>query len=348
MKKFMTIMLAAMMAATMLFGCGAQEEPAPAEPETKEEQSAEEEKPAEEKPEAAVEGFPIYYPSWMQEENGEALVLEQKPEKAVILSNSALQIAVRNDIKPIAITNPTASVTYPDWVGELPVIKTGMSELDIEGVIALEPDLVIMGSHLKEDYGKQLDDAGIPVYYTSEGPSITYSEVKEEAITLSRSFGGDAAAKEVEDEFAAVEKRAAEFKESHESKQTMILFGAPPSHQQTSKGYLGSILSMLPFENLSDTLIDPEDRTAPLDLEKLVELNPEVIFAISPTAPTAEVIKGVYTEEFGKTPDIWNALQAVENDNIIYLSNEYVTSKGIHIIESINKLMDMLDEKFPE
>ena len=195
MKKFLTIMLAAMMAATMLFGCGAKEETAPAEPETKEEQSAEEEKPAEEekkeeekpaeeKPEAAVEGFPIYYPSWMQEENGEALVLEQKPEKAVILSNSALQIAVRNDIKPIAITKPTASVTYPDWISELPVIKTGMSELDIEGVIALEPDLVVMGSHLKEDYGKQLDDAGIPVYYTSEGPSITYSEVKEEAITL--------------------------------------------------------------------------------------------------------------------------------------------------------------------
>ena len=56
-----------------------------------------------------------------------------------------------------------------------------MSSLDIESVVSMEPDLVIMGNHLKEDYGAQLDAAGIPVYYTSEGPSITYTEVKEEA-----------------------------------------------------------------------------------------------------------------------------------------------------------------------
>ena len=296
--------------------------------------------------EAQAGGFVIEYPSYLKETEGENLVMDEKPENIICLSNSALQILVRSDIQPIAVTSPASSVEYPDWVSELPVIETGMSELDTESVIAMEPDLVIMGQHLQEDYGTLLDSAGIPVYYTSEGPSITYEEVKEEARVISTAFGGEELANEIASEFEAVEQRAAEYCNTHDTKQMMILFSMPPTYQQTSKGYLGSMLSMLPFENLCDTLIDPESRTAPLDQEKLVEINPEVIFAISPTMATAEDLKAGYAEQFEQNPEIWDSLQAVTNDNIIYLSNEYVTSKGIQMINSMNALMDLLDEKF--
>lgn len=292
-----------------------------------------------------TEGFEILYPEYMKESEGESLVLEKEPEKIVCLSNSALQILVRCDMQPIAVTSPASTVDYPDWVSELPVIETGMSELDSESVIAMEPDLVIMGVHLQEDYGPILEDAGIPVYYTSEGPSITYNEVKEEALVLGESFGGEEERAEIQQEFDDLEQRAAEYKESHDSKTMMILFAAPPTYQQTSEGYLGSMLAMLPFENLSDTLIDPSARTAPLDMEKLVEQNPEVLFAISPTTPTADMLEASYQEEFTNNPQIWDNLTAIQEENIIYLSSDYVTSKGIHIIDSMNELMDMLEEK---
>lgn len=295
----------------------------------------------------SADGFVIEYPSYLKDTVGaDSLTLDEMPENIICLSNSALQILVRSDIHPIAVTSPASSVQYPDWVSELPVIETGMSELDTESVISMEPDLVIMGQHLQEDYGTLLTDAGIPVYYTSEGPSTTYDEVKEEASVISTAFGGEALAAELAAEFEAVEARAAEYCNSHDTKQMMILFSMPPTYQQTSKGYLGSMLSLLPFENMCDTLIDPESRTAPLDQEKLVEVNPEVIFAISPTMPTAEALEAGYQEQFAQNPEIWESLQAVQNDNIIYLSNEYVTSKGIQIINSMNTLMDMLDEKF--
>lgn len=341
MNKFLTRMLSVILAAGLLAACG-QESGA------SEESSAVQEKGSSVVEESAAEetAFVIAYPSSMKESEGEALVLEQRPENIVVLSNSALQILIRCEQQPVAVTEPTSFVEYPDWVADLPVISTGMSNLDTEAVISMEPDLVIMGVHLKEDYGAQLNDAGIPVYYTSEGPSITYEEVKEEAIALTQSFGTEEQLSQVEADFEAVEKRVEEFQSVMETKQMMILFGAPPSYQQTSKGYLGSILNMLPFENLSDTLVDPESRTTPLDLEKLVELNPEVLFAISPTASSADTLKQVYEEEFAKNPDIWNNLQAVQNDNLIYLSSEYVTSKGIHIINTMNTLMDMLEEKF--
>ncbi|MBS6846690.1 MAG: ABC transporter substrate-binding protein, partial [Firmicutes bacterium] len=180
-----------------------------------------------------------------------------------------------------------------------------------------------------------------------EGPSIAYNETKEEAIALTRSFGTEEMVAEVEAEFAAVEARAAEYTATHASQTMMIFFHLPGSYQQTSQGYLGSMLSMLPFENLSDALIDPSSRTAPIDVETAITQNPEVIFAISPTAPDAEMLKATYEETFAENAELWNQLDAVANGNIIYLSNEYVTSKGLQIVNSINALIDLLEAKYP-
>ena len=220
----------------------------------------------------------LYYPSYLQESEGEALVLDQMPERIVCLSNAALQILVRCGIQPVAVTEPTASVEYPDWVYDLPVISTSMSSLDTEAIIAMEPDLLIVGSYQKETYGQQFADAGIPVYYTSEGPSIAYGEAREEAITLARSFGSEELAAEIEAEFEAVEARAAAYTALHDSQTMMIFFYTPGTYFQTSEGYLGSMLSMLPFENLADTVVDPASRTLPTDIETCLTLNPDVIF----------------------------------------------------------------------
>lgn len=296
---------------------------------------------------AEEDGLTLYYPSYMHVSEGETLVLAEKPERIVCLSNAALQILVRCDIRPIAVTSLTSSVTYPDWVQELPQITVSMNSLDIEALIAMEPDLVIVGSYQKETYGQQLADAGIAVYYTSEGPSIAYNETKEEALALARSFGGDTLADEIAAEFAAVEARAASYCESHASQRMMIFFHTPGTYQQTSQGYLGSMLSLLPFENLSDTIIDPASRTATIDVETAVVLNPEVIFAISPTAPRAEMLKATYEEAFAQNAELWNQIDAVANGNIIYLSSEYVTSKGVHIINSVNALIDLLETQYP-
>lgn len=296
---------------------------------------------------AESEGMVLYYPSYMQESEGETLVLDEKPERIVCLSNAALQVLVRCDIHPVAVCSLSSSVEYPEWVRELPVISVAMDSLDIESVIAMEPDLVIVGSYQKEAYGQQLADAEIPVYYTSEGPSIAYNETKEEAIALTRSFGTEEMVAGVEAEFAAVEARAAEYTATHASQTMMIFFHLPGSYQQTSQGYLGSMLSMLPFENLSDALIDPSSRTAPIDVETAITQNPEVIFAISPTAPDAEMLKATYEETFAENAELWNQLDAVANGNIIYLSSEYVTSKGLQIVNSVNALIDLLEAKYP-
>ncbi len=293
---------------------------------------------------AAAEETPVtlYYPSYIQESEGETLVLDAMPERIVCLSNSALQILVRCDIHPVAVTTLVANAEHPDWVYELPTIATGMSGMDIESIVALEPDLLIVGSYQKEAYGEQLAAAGIPVYYTSEGPSIAYGQTKEEAITLARSFGGDEMTAAIASEFEAVEARASAFTASRDTQTMLIFFYTPGTYLQTSEGYLGSILTHLPYENLADSVFDPSQRNVMTDTETIIKLNPEIIFAISP-ASDAEAVKEQDEAAFAENPDLWNTMDAIANNRIVYLGKDYVSSKGLQVIDSVNNLIDQLE-----
>lgn len=290
--------------------------------------------------------FTMYYPAHLQEQFGETTQLDKVPERIVCLSNTALQVLARLDIHPVAVTT-NATSGLPDWVYELPTISVGMKSLDVESVISYEPDLVILGSYQKEAYGQNFEDAGIDCFYTSEGPSISYSQTKDETLCLAKSFGGDAFQQELADEFAAVEARCADFTATHETQTMMIFFHQPGTYQQTSKGYLGSMLAMLPFENLTDSLVDGDSPTTTIDTEITLGLNPDIIFAISPSAPSAEVLQETFEATFDENRTLWNQLDAVANNNIVYLGGEYVTSKGLQSVSSINKLVDLLEARIP-
>ncbi|MBQ9535997.1 MAG: ABC transporter substrate-binding protein [Clostridia bacterium] len=338
-------LMALLMAALMLFGAAAcNNDNGTTEPQNTQKQN-EQETNQQETNQNADGSFTLYYPEFMHELEGETLVLDKAPERIVCLSNTALQVLARFDVHPVAVTSLSKSGDFPDWVRELPQIEVGMSGLDIEAIVAMEPDLVMVGEYQKEEYGKQFDDAGIKVYYTTEGPSVTYGETRDGTIAIARSFGTQAQVKEIEDAFAAAEARCAEYTAAHGSKTMMIFFSQPGSYQQTSQGYLGSMLAMLPFENLSDKLIDPTLRTAPTDVETCIKQNPEIIFAISPGVPTGEQVREMFEETFNSDRELWNQLDAVANDNIIYLGTEYISSKGLQIVDSLNKLVDLLESR---
>lgn len=291
------------------------------------------------------EKFIIEYPSYFKEDMGESLVLNKKPEKIIILSSSSLQIAAKYNITPIAHSGLSSNISFPEKFKNLPVITAGMSDLDTESIIAMQPDLLIVSSHFKEKFDETFKNANIPTYYVKAGPSVAYEQVKEEAIVLSKAFGGEKGAQEVKKEFDKIESRAKEFSEKNQGLKSMILFGAPPSYQQTSKAYLGSMLSMLSVKVISDELIGVELRTAPLDFEQFVKADIDLAFAISPTMPTSEAIKNAYEKEFTKNSEVWNNIKVVQEDKVIYLSNEYVLASGIHVIDSINNLIDLLEAK---
>lgn len=91
------------------------------------------------------------------------------------------------------------------------------------------------------------------------------------------------------------------------------------------------MLAMLPFDNLSDTVTDPAGGTVPMDAETAITLNPEIIFAISPPPPRARICCAIFEEDFAANP-AWQQIDAVKNGNVVYLSKEFVTTKGLQVV----------------
>ena len=50
-------------------------------------------------------------------------------------------------------------------------------------------------------------------------------------------------------------------------------------------------------------------------------------------------------EDFANSPEYWNQIKAVREGHVVYLSNKYIVSTGIDVIDNINELIDTLDAK---
>ena len=95
----------------------------------------------------------------------EPVVLKTKPQRVVSLVHTPVLALHEMGIRQVAIPQ-AAMLEWPsDLVKEAKLLNVSMnSNFDIESVIALEPDLVIVGYQSKDTYGKILDrekDTGV-------------------------------------------------------------------------------------------------------------------------------------------------------------------------------------------
>ena len=59
------------------------------------------------------------------------------------------------------------------------------------------------------------------------------------------------------------------------------------------------------------------------------------------------MLQETFEATFDENRTLWNQLDAGANNNIVYLGGEYVTSKGLQSVSSINALIDLLEERIP-
>ena len=163
-KKVLSIVLSALICAAMCV-CGVAEEASQSSDDLQES-----------KTESA--GVTIEYPENMQARGyTEPVVLETTPQRVACLSSSPVLALYEMGVPMVAI--PTSSVV--DWPEDLAASAEQLqmahnTNFDVETVIALEPDLVIMGYTSQETYGNVVSAAGIPVYYVDARPLTNLSQ----------------------------------------------------------------------------------------------------------------------------------------------------------------------------
>lgn len=284
--------------------------------------------------------FRLEYTEIMKQQGfTEDIVLESKPERVVCVSTSTTPLLFEVGASLVGIPTSTVFETPSDYTGEK--LQSLMSDdFNIETVVALNPDLVIIPSSSKEQYGDALESSNIPVYYTNSGHSATYESVVQEAKVIINAFGKDSEnAKKVLQSFDDLDKKMEESKKALEGKTVMII--ATTEYIQSKSGTAGSMADMIGLTNVYE---NEQAGMVALDQETTLGYNPDVILAIG-SSMSEEDNKAVFEAAFAKNSEYWGSFEAIKNNKVIYLPSSYMPSTGIGVVKQISDLIDFVYEK---
>lgn len=284
--------------------------------------------------------FRLEYTEIMKQQGfTEDVELESKPERVVCVSTSTTPLLFEVGASLVGIPTSTVFETPSDYTGEK--LQSLMSDdFNIETVVALNPDLVIIPSSSKEQYGDALESSNIPVYYTNSGHSATYESVVQEAKVIINAFGKDSEnAKKVLQSFDDLDKKMEESKKALEGKTVMII--ATTEYIQSKSGTAGSMADMIGLTNVYE---NEQAGMVALDQETTLGYNPDVILAIG-SSMSEEDNKAVFEAAFAKNSEYWGSFEAIKNNKVIYLPSSYMPSTGIGVVKQISDLIDFVYEK---
>lgn len=296
--------------------------------------------------------FVMTYPEDMQALGfTEPLVLERVPQRIVCLSTAPVLALYEMGAKLVGIPSSRV-VSWPEGLKEstetVQFSAMSSSDFDYESIVALEADLVLVGSSSTE-VGEQIESLGIPVYYVFAGHTVSYDNIKNQTAALTSAFSVDEAstakAEEIMSRFTALEERLAAVQPVYAGKKVMVLQSGDTSNHyvQTARGTLASMAAMMGFENVYE---NEASSMTKLDFEQALDYNPDLVLCVG--GGTAEEHKALMEQAFSENEAYWNSIDAIKNGDVIYLPVEFCSTAGIHVVDSINTLIDCIEAFYAE
>lgn len=296
--------------------------------------------------------FVMTYPEDMQALGfTEPLVLDSVPQRIVCLSAAPVLALYEMGAKLVGIPSSRV-VSWPEGLKEstetVQFSAMSSSDFDYESIVALEADLVLVGSSSTE-VGEQIESLGIPVYYVFAGHTVSYDNIKAQTEALVNAFSLDEAStakgEEIMGRFTALEERLASVQPTYADKKAMVLQSSDTANHyiQTERGTLASMTAMMGFDNVYE---NETSSMAKLDMEQALDYNPDLVLCVG--GGTAEEHKALMEQAFSENEAYWNSIDAIKNGNVIYLPVEFCSTAGIHVIDNINELVDCIEAFYAE
>lgn len=296
--------------------------------------------------------FVMTYPEDMQALGfTEPLVLESVPQRIVCLSTAPVLALYEMGAKLVGIPSSRV-VSWPEKLKEstetVQFSAMSSSDFDYESIVALEADLVLVGSSSTE-VGEQIQALGIPVYYVFAGHTVSYDNIKNQTAALTSAFSVDEAstakAEEIMSRFTTLEDRLAAVQPVYAGKKVMVLQSGDTSNHyiQTARGTLASMAAMMGFENVYE---NEASSMAKLDFEQALDYNPDLVLCVG--SGTAQEHQALMEQAYSENEAYWYSINAIKNGDVIYLPVEFCSTAGIHVVDSINTLIDCIEAFYAE
>jgi iron complex transport system substrate-binding protein len=293
--RFTFLLLAAIAAGTLLAGCGGDDDYAATKAPTVG---------------ASASAPAAAYPVKVTDMLGRSVEIKSKPTTVVAVSPTAVEFVYAAGG---TVVGKSASVNYPTEASSAKEVGTAYQP-NFEQILALKPDLVIADSiiHAQPSLRKPFEDLPVPVIFAG---ADSYQKVLDGLRLMGQVFNSK---EKTDAAVASIQKAKDDAKKALAGKTVTAvaliadrdntLYAAKPS------SYAGDIMAQLGITNPAASQPDsgPFPGYTALAPEKLLEFNPEFVFAITPAPPPAPKLADL----FPQIPP-FKGLKAVTNKKVI-------------------------------
>ncbi len=303
------------------------------------------------------QGFVLKYPQDMQALGyTDEIHLDKLPSRVATMSTYPVMTLYALGINMVAVPS-TKVVNYPDDLKAEQFPGLMSDQFDLERVVATEPDLVILPASARDTHGATLKELGIPVYYvaiSAQKDVPIYTVIKNQTQALIDAFAADSAAqetgKELMQRFTDLEGKIDAVKQQYKGKKVLVLMSSDPTSHfiQSESGVLGSMLSMLGFENVysASGAQGGGHNSAPLDMEKTLDYQPDLVVFTGNMDKAG--MEDLAQKTIAQNPAYWNSIEAIASGEYLCLPANYVSTAGIGIIDNLNDLIDIVEAHYAD
>ena len=270
------------------------------------------------------------YPLTVTDGLERTVTLEREPQRIVTMLPSQTETfcAIGACNKVVGTDNYS---NYPNEVLDLPKLG-GFRDADVEGVVALEPDLVLVAASAGE-LAQTLAELGLTVYASGAHSGQTYETTLDEFLFLGELVNREA-------EAADLVQRTRD--------QVEAIAGLTANAPRPSVFYeISDDLYTAGPESFIGTLIDKAggDNIVPADLGAFPQIDPEFVIAADPEVVIlSDAPSGTDLASLSERPG-WADLRAVQNEQVYELDQiqvDALSRSGPRMAEAVRILAQIL------
>lgn len=260
---------------------------------------------------------------------GKEISLEANPEKIVVTQPSDAEILFEIGAGD-KIIGRGDYVDYPEEVDSIKTVGSG-EKLNIEEVIALEPEVLVMGMMSQtEEQVKKLEDAGITVVSTKANSlEEIYTNIELLGKLTDKEDESAALIEDMKAVFDEYKEKASEIDEKHSVYYEIspLEFDLWTGGKNTFFDELGEIVGL-------DNIFNDVEGWSVVSEEEVIDRNPE--FIITSSYPSGDMS----AEEEIMSRENWKNIDAVSNSKVFSVDNDEFTRPGPRLRNAVKVLFE--------
>lgn len=262
------------------------------------------------------------YPLTVQDSSGQEFTFESAPQKIVSLAPSDTEVlfALGLDEQIVGVSDLD---DYPEAVKDKP--RMGTSKVNVEAVVAAQPDLVVTASFINEATVKSLGDLGIKVFQ-SEPKTIQDAIEHIEligTITDHQAQAAEVVAK-MEQELQLVTEAVKSVSEDQKKK---VYIEFSPGWTVGKGEFMDEMISLAGGLNVASDI----EGWSEINEENIIQADPDVIlYAKSLVYENNQTLADIIKARGG-----WDQIKAIKEDQVFGLEDNLLSRPGPRITQGL-------------